>query len=191
MTGTLRNQLVQYGMAHRLDEVLEEAIRVRAEMGYPIMATPFSQLVGIQALLNVVTRRALPRWCPTRTSCTSPGTWARTPRASTRRCSTRRFGSERGAEFQGWEPPQPSLEEVRHAHGDTLSDEELILRFLMPDPDVDAMYAAGPVQRHLPVADTPGAEMVVELMRSSRAAYLALDHGDVHLALSREVGDGT
>ena len=27
---------------------------MRAEMGYPIMATPFSQLVGIQALLNVV-----------------------------------------------------------------------------------------------------------------------------------------
>ena len=54
MTGTLRNQLVSHGMADRLPAVLEEAIRVRAEMGYPIMATPFSQLVGIQALLNVV-----------------------------------------------------------------------------------------------------------------------------------------
>ena len=75
--------------------------------------------------------------------------------------------------------------EVRHAHGDTLSDEELILRFLMPDPDVDAMYAAGPVPQHLPVAETPGAELVVELMRSSKAAYVALDHGDVHLTLSR------
>ena len=41
-------------MTDRLPEVLEEAIRVRAEMGWPIMATPFSQLVGIQALLNVV-----------------------------------------------------------------------------------------------------------------------------------------
>ena len=41
-------------MADRLPAVLEEAIRVRAEMGWPIMATPFSQLVGIQALLNVV-----------------------------------------------------------------------------------------------------------------------------------------
>jgi oxaloacetate decarboxylase alpha subunit len=56
----------------------------------------------------------------------------------------------------------------------------------MPDPDVDAMYAAGPVPQHLAVAQTPGAEMVVELMRSSRAAYVALDHGDVHLTLSRD-----
>ena len=51
----------------------------------------------------------------------------------------------------------------------------------MPDPDVDAMYAAGPIPQHLPVAETPGAELVVELMRSSKAAYVALDHGDVHL----------
>jgi len=49
------------------------------------------------------------------------------------------LGSERGRQFQRWTAPQPSLAEVRHAHGDTLSDEELILRFLMPDPDVDAM----------------------------------------------------
>ena len=41
-------------MTDRLPQVLEEAIRVRTEMGWPIMATPFSQLVGIQALMNVV-----------------------------------------------------------------------------------------------------------------------------------------
>ena len=54
MMGTLREQLKQVRMEDRLPAVLEEAIRVRAEMGWPIMATPFSQLVGIQALLNVV-----------------------------------------------------------------------------------------------------------------------------------------
>ena len=47
------------------------------------------------------------------------------------------------------------------------------------------MYAAGPVPQNLTAAETPGAEMVVELMRSSKAAYVALDHGDVHLTLSR------
>ena len=39
--------------------------------------------------------------------------------------------------------------------------------------------------QNLTAAETPGAEMVVELMRSSKAAYVALDHGDVHLTLSR------
>ncbi len=81
--------------------------------------------------------------------------------------------------------PQPTLKEIRAEYGENLSDEELLLRYLIPGPDVDAMYAAGPVPQHLPVAETPGAELVVELMRSSKAAYVALDHGDVHLTLSR------
>ena len=54
MTGTLLNQLDQYGMGDRYGELLEEISIVREEMGYPIMATPYSQLVGIQALLNLV-----------------------------------------------------------------------------------------------------------------------------------------
>ena len=52
--GTLRAQLQTHGMEDRLLAVLDEVMRVRAEMGYPIMATPVSQLVGIQALLNEV-----------------------------------------------------------------------------------------------------------------------------------------
>ena len=39
-------------MADRLDEVLEETGRVRRELGYPGMATPFSQLVGTLAVLT-------------------------------------------------------------------------------------------------------------------------------------------
>ena len=41
--------------AAKLGDVLEETARVRRELGYPGMATPFSQLVGIQAVLNIVT----------------------------------------------------------------------------------------------------------------------------------------
>jgi oxaloacetate decarboxylase alpha subunit len=55
MTGTLKAQLAQYGMADRLGEVLEECVRVREELGHPISATPFSQLIGIQSVLNIVT----------------------------------------------------------------------------------------------------------------------------------------
>ena len=48
MTGTLKAQLRQYGMEDRLTEVLEECVRVREELGHPISATPFSQLIGIR-----------------------------------------------------------------------------------------------------------------------------------------------
>ena len=43
------------GVSGRLDLVREEAARVRAELGYPIMVTPLSQFVGTQAAINVIT----------------------------------------------------------------------------------------------------------------------------------------
>jgi len=57
MVSTMARQLGELGMRHRLDEVLEEIPRVRAELGYPIMITPLSQFVGTQAMTNVVTGR--------------------------------------------------------------------------------------------------------------------------------------
>jgi oxaloacetate decarboxylase alpha subunit len=42
-------------MEDRWDEVLDELPRVREELGWPIMVTPLSQFVGVQAFLNVTT----------------------------------------------------------------------------------------------------------------------------------------
>lgn len=55
MLSNLDNQLREQGAEDRYDEVLEEVPRVRAEMGYPPLVTPSSQIVGTQATLNVVT----------------------------------------------------------------------------------------------------------------------------------------
>lgn len=47
-------QLEEQKALHRLDEVLEEIPRVREDLGYPPLVTPTSQVVGIQAVLNVL-----------------------------------------------------------------------------------------------------------------------------------------
>jgi pyruvate/oxaloacetate carboxyltransferase len=54
MMSHLASQLKNLGLEHRLPEVLEEAGRVRQEIGYPVMVTPFSQIVGVQAAFNVI-----------------------------------------------------------------------------------------------------------------------------------------
>ena len=55
MLSNLRSQLKQQGMAARIQEVFEEVPRVRADMGYPPLVTPMSQIVGTQAVLNIAT----------------------------------------------------------------------------------------------------------------------------------------
>lgn len=55
MITNLVSQLEEQKALHRIGEVLEEIPRVRADLGYPPLVTPTSQIVGIQAVLNVMT----------------------------------------------------------------------------------------------------------------------------------------
>jgi len=54
MISNLRNQLAQQDALDRLPEVLEELPKTRADMGYPPLVTPTSQIVGVQSVLNVL-----------------------------------------------------------------------------------------------------------------------------------------
>lgn len=54
MISNLRSQLAQQDALGRLDDVLTELPKVRADMGYPPLVTPTSQIVGVQAVLNVL-----------------------------------------------------------------------------------------------------------------------------------------
>jgi len=55
MLTNMESQLRQQGAEDRLDEVLEEIPRVREDLGYIPLVTPTSQIVGTQAVLNVLT----------------------------------------------------------------------------------------------------------------------------------------
>ncbi|QRS15922.1 sodium-extruding oxaloacetate decarboxylase subunit alpha [Klebsiella oxytoca] len=55
MLTNLEGQLKQQNAAHRLDEVLAEIPRVREDLGFIPLVTPTSQIVGTQAVLNVLT----------------------------------------------------------------------------------------------------------------------------------------
>ena len=55
MLTNMENQLREQGMADRMDEVLAEVPRVRKDLGYLPLVTPTSQIVGTQAVLNIMT----------------------------------------------------------------------------------------------------------------------------------------
>ncbi len=55
MISNLSNQLKEQGALNRMNEVLAEIPRVREDLGFPPLVTPTSQIVGTQAVLNVLT----------------------------------------------------------------------------------------------------------------------------------------
>lgn len=186
MMGTLREQLKQVGMSERLPEVLEEAIRVRSEMGWPIMATPFSQLVGIQALLNVVQGERYAT-IPDENLMYVAGWYGTPPGEVDAELRERAAATARGKQMmEVGHAPQPSLKEIRAEYGENLSDEELLLRYLIPGNDVEAMYAAdNPIEPIRPIGGPEGLPWLRDLLANSEARGLSASRGGVSVTLRR------
>jgi len=55
MISNLYSQLREQGALHHMNDVLEEIPKVRADLGFPPLVTPTSQIIGTQAVLNVIT----------------------------------------------------------------------------------------------------------------------------------------
>jgi oxaloacetate decarboxylase alpha subunit len=169
-------------MADRLAEVLEEAVQVRAEMGWPLMATPFSQLVGIQALLNVVQGERYAT-IPDENLMYIAGWYGDPPGTVDDELKDRALAMQRGRQIMDSEPEQPSLEEIRAAYGEKLSDEELILRYLMPGTDVDAMQQAQtPIEPVHPIGDLG---WIADTLKTGASRYVRVTRGDVSIELRR------
>jgi oxaloacetate decarboxylase (Na+ extruding) subunit alpha len=186
MMGTLREQLKQVNMSERLPEVLEEAIRVREEMGWPIMATPFSQLVGIQALLNVVQGERYAT-IPDENLMYLAGWYGKPPGEVDPEVLDRAAATARGKQMMAaGQAPQPSLKEIRKEYGESLSDEELLLRSLIPGEDVENMYEAdNPIVPIRPLGAPAGLPWLRDLLANGEARGLSATRGGVSVTLRR------
>jgi oxaloacetate decarboxylase (Na+ extruding) subunit alpha len=185
MTGTLKAQLAQYGMTERLPEVLDETVRVREELGHPISATPFSQLVGIQSVLNIVTGD---RWSvvPDEVVIYLKDEFGVPPAPVDENVRDRVLSSPNGLRYEGWTRPQPSLEEIRESYGGAgVSDEELLLRYMVPAEDV-AAARANPVMADYPYLDeTTELDLVHRLMDAKRAKYVHVRRGTNEITMRK------
>jgi oxaloacetate decarboxylase (Na+ extruding) subunit alpha len=171
MVGTLKAQLEQHGMTHRLDEVLAETGAVRRELGWPVMATPLSQLVGTQAVLNVVTgeRYGL---VPDEVVAYAAGHYGVPPSPIEQEVLDRIMSAENAARVVAAPPEQPTLEELRARHGTGAGEDDLlILKALIPEPDIAAMQAAGPVRRAFPLVP-PQVDELRALIRTVQSPYM-------------------
>ena len=148
----LRHQLRTLGMEEKLPAVLEEAGRVRAEFGYPIMVTPLAQFVGSQAAINVITGERY-KEVTDQAIQYALGLWGKeAPTVMDPNVKDKILSRSRAHEWAGWTPPDLSLKEVRQKFGGpAVSDEELILRVIAGEAAVKAMLAAGAPKEYLAV----------------------------------------
>ena len=172
MTGTLKAQLKNHGMADRYDELLHEVAAVRRDLGYPGMATPFSQLVGVQAVLNMVQGERY-KMIPDEVIQYAAGYYGKPAGPIAPELLDRIMSAPRAKQVVASVPEQPTIEELRQRYG-TDDDDELILRALVPAHELEKMRAAGPVKRTYPLLSSPELEQVRQLMSVSRLATFAL-----------------
>jgi oxaloacetate decarboxylase alpha subunit len=178
---TTRRQLRELGLEDRFDAVVDEVGRVRAELGYPIMVTPFPQMVCSQALYNVIGRE---RWDTVSDQVIryALGRFGR-PTAPIDPQVVERILSRPRAKELAAEPPPPSPAELRRTLGRGICDEELLLRATMPGEQVDAMRAAGPAKRHYNPDLAPVLRLLRELRTRPSVPDLVLEKDDFRLEL--------
>jgi oxaloacetate decarboxylase alpha subunit len=179
----LKFQLAELHLEHRLDEVIEESVRVKQELGYPIMITPFSQYVCTQAALNVATGERygvvideLIRFAQGAYGDDSGYSWM------DQDLKDRLLGLPRAAELKERDerPVEDiSLEEARASlGGPDVSDEDLLMRAIMGGSrEVDAMRAAGPPKQYL-TSTLPLLTLLEELQQHSTIRYMHIQRGD-------------
>jgi oxaloacetate decarboxylase alpha subunit len=159
MVGTMRRQLRESRLSHLEGQVIEEIGRVREELGWPIVMTPFAQIVMTQAVMNVTNKERY-KVIPDEAIRYAIGRFGRPNVPIDAKVMERIESLPRTRELRA-EPGMPSIEELRRRLGPQLSDEEFLLRATMPAPQVDAMLAAGPAPRHY----NPDLKPVMNLIR--------------------------
>jgi oxaloacetate decarboxylase (Na+ extruding) subunit alpha len=186
MISNFRHQLGKVGMAGRVEEVLEEVSRVRAEFGYPIMVTPYSQFVGVQAAMNVIVGERY-KEVTDEVIQYALGLWGEEERCSMDADVRERIlGRARAKELSKWEPAEMSLKELREKFGGPgVSDDELLLRYFAGREEVEAMRKAGPPASYLS-AQSSLVTLIEELSKKNHLAHIAVQKGPLSIHMEKK-----
>jgi len=183
MLSTTRRQLAELGLEHRFADLIQEVIQVRAELGFPIMVTPFPQMVCSQALFNLIGGERYANIAD-QVIRYALGKFGR-PTVPLDPDVLDRVMSHARAREIGREGPMPELPDLRRRFAAGISDEEFLLRATMPSQQVDAMLAAGPAHRHYNPAARPILKLMRELATRPPLAGLVVDKPGFRLSLRR------
>ena len=165
MVSTTKRMLEEIRRPELFDAVLEEVVRVRHEMGYPILVTPVSQFVLSQATRNIIDGE---RWANVSDETVRffLGHYGDPPAPVDPAIAEKVLARPQAKRLR--DPTPVTLEGARERFGRRISDEELLLRLTMPAEQVDAMVANRGKPAPPPAA-RPGRSPLVTLLRELEA----------------------
>jgi oxaloacetate decarboxylase (Na+ extruding) subunit alpha len=185
MISNLRHQLRKVGMEPKIDQALEETMRVRAELGYPIMVTPLSQFVGSQAAINVIVgerykevtdqiiQYALGYWGREGAELLEPNVKAKI------------LDRPRAREWAERPPPEPTIQELRKKmNAEGVSDEEFLLRWNLNVDEIETMRAAGAPKEYVS-ARQPLVGLIDALSKRSDYRQIVIQKGTTVISLQK------
>ncbi len=157
---TTRRQLAELNQEDKFNAVMEEVERVRSELGSPIMVTPFPQIVCTQALLNIIGAERYDN-VPDQVIKYVLGRFGRPAGAVDENVLDRIMSLPRTRALRE-EPAKMTLKSVRKRFPSSLSDEEFLLRAVLPEQQVNAMIKKDVYRSHY----NPDVSPVLSLLRA-------------------------
>jgi oxaloacetate decarboxylase alpha subunit len=178
---TMVRQLEEVDLVHRLPDVIAEAEQVRADLGYPIMVTPFPQMVCSQALFNVIAGK---RYAQVSDQVIRyvMGRFGRPTRPVARDVESAILDRPRAREIER-EPAILSLADIRKRFPATLPEEEFLLRAVLPGDQVDAMLAKGPSRARYSSEGSAMIALLRQLAARPAAKDIVIERPGLRLAL--------
>ena len=173
MISNLKSQLSTLGIAERLPEILEEAARVRCDLGYPIVVSPFAQFIVTQAVLNVVggeryatvpdeVRKYVLGYYGEIAGPIDPNLYDRITRGA------------QPVTLRPGDLLEPAIPRLRRERGPFANDEELLFAAFYQLPEVLALKAAGPIRTGYRSTQAPLVTLIRELAARRDIARIRL-----------------
>ena len=208
MISNLESQLKEQDALDRLPEVLEEIPIVRAEVGYPPLVTPMSQIVGTQAVLNVLSGR---RWhiVPDEMKAYLRGKYGAAPGPVSREVIARVLGDEEPIHVRPADLVHESLEDYREEVGALARSEEDLLSYALfpqtaraylerhsvgPEADVFGLhegYLTSQMGVALPDAAADRVRDILTMVAESEIDEVVIEEGELKVTVRKAGGNAS
>lgn len=175
---TTRRQLREIRQEHLFDAVIEESVQVRKDLGWVIAMTPFAQYIVTQATLNVMTGERYQQISDEIIDLLR-GDFGPLPGEVNQDLMDKAMSTKRGQQ-QPADVTELTVADLRNKFGRNLSDEELLLRSVMPQEQVDRMYEA---KTSAPVATL---KTLLNSSKSVKHSYISVSNNATRFSLTKE-----